>query len=67
MMGFAFQLLVAGLCLTGPVFNTQFGIVFWLVTAAIHGALRTLQDAELHAEWQQEDFLEHGPGGGSRE
>jgi hypothetical protein len=67
MMGFAFQLLVAGLCFTGPVFNTQFGIVFWLVTAAIHGALRTLQNAEMHAESQEEELLEHEPHGDSRE
>jgi hypothetical protein len=36
------QILIVGLCLTGPVFNTQLGIVFWLITAILFGAQRTL-------------------------
>ena len=28
----AFQLAIVGLCLAGPVFNTQLGVVFWTVT-----------------------------------
>jgi hypothetical protein len=36
------QILIVGLCLTGPVFNTQLGIVFWLITAMLFGAQRTL-------------------------
>jgi hypothetical protein len=32
------QLTVMGLCLTGPVFNTQLGILFWMVTGALFGA-----------------------------
>jgi hypothetical protein len=35
-----FQLAVIGLCLTGPVFNTQLGVVFWMVTGALYGATR---------------------------
>ena len=31
----AFQLSIIGLCLTGPVFNTQLGMLFWLVTGAL--------------------------------
>jgi hypothetical protein len=42
------QLLVAGLCFTGPVFNTQVGIMFWLATAMLYGCQRTL----LVEEWQ---------------
>jgi hypothetical protein len=41
MMVLTIQLLVVGLCFTGPVFNTQLGIVFWLVTAILCGAERT--------------------------
>jgi hypothetical protein len=36
----AFQLAVIGLCLTGPVFNTQLGMIFWTVTGALAGAAR---------------------------
>jgi len=32
------QLTVAGLCLSGPVFNTQLGIQFWAVAGALAGA-----------------------------
>ena len=35
------QLLIAGLCFTGPVFNTQLGIMFWLATAMLYGCQRT--------------------------
>ena len=35
------QVLVIGLCFTGPVFNTQMGIVFWLLSASVFGAQRT--------------------------
>lgn len=47
------QLLVVGLCFTGPVFNTQVGIVFWLLTAVLYGSRRTLtkqEDLQLEAE-----------------
>ena len=36
------QLLLVGLSFTGPVFNTQVGIMFWLTTAMLYGAMRTL-------------------------
>jgi hypothetical protein len=35
------QVLVIGLCFTGPVFNTQMGIMFWLLSASVYGAERT--------------------------
>ena len=38
---FAIQLLLVGLCFTGPVFNTQVGMMFWLATAMLYGAMRT--------------------------
>jgi hypothetical protein len=44
---FAIQLFITGLCLTGPVFNTQFGIVFWLLAAVLYGCQRTL----VYQEW----------------
>jgi hypothetical protein len=45
---FVIQLLVVGLCFTGPVFNTQVGIMFWLATAMLYGCHRTLQIQEWH-------------------
>jgi hypothetical protein len=47
------QLTIIGLCLTGPVFNTQLGIQFWTVTAALLGAAQGWQathDAEVAAQ-----------------
>jgi hypothetical protein len=38
---FTIQLLLVGLCFTGPVFNTQIGMMFWLSTAMLYGAMRT--------------------------
>jgi hypothetical protein len=35
------QVLVVGLCFTGPVFNSQTGIIFWLLSASVYGAERT--------------------------
>jgi hypothetical protein len=32
------QLILISLCMTGPVFNTQLGIMFWAVTGALFGA-----------------------------
>jgi hypothetical protein len=51
-MVLSIQLLLAGLCFTGPVFNTQLGIMFWLATAILYGCQRTqavqawMEDAE---------------------
>jgi hypothetical protein len=49
-MIFLVQLMIAGLCLTGPVFNTQVGIMFWLATAMLYGCQRTLALQEWQAE-----------------
>ena len=43
MLLFVVQLLVFGLCFTGPVFNTQIGIMFWLSTAMLYGCQRTIE------------------------
>jgi hypothetical protein len=43
------QVLVIGLCFTGPVFNTQMGIVFWLLSASVYGAERTALLSEYEA------------------
>lgn len=32
------QALIAGMAVSGPVFNTQLGMVFWTAIAALHGA-----------------------------
>ena len=47
---FVIQLLVVGLCFTGPVFNTQVGIMFWLATAMLYGCHRTLHIQEWHEQ-----------------
>ena len=43
------QVLVIGLCFTGLVFNTQMGIVFWLLSASVYGAERTVLLSEEQA------------------
>jgi hypothetical protein len=48
-MVLAVQVLVIGLCFTGPVFNTQMGIVFWLLSASVYGAERTALLADYEA------------------
>lgn len=55
------QVLVIGLCFTGPVFNTQTGIVFWLLTASVYGAERTALFAE-HQEALLADAEHDEPG-----
>jgi len=34
------QVFVAGLGMAGPIFNTQMGILFWMMASALHGAER---------------------------
>ena len=48
------QVLVIGLCFTGLVFNTQMGIVFWLLSASVYGAERTVR-LEEHGLAEAED------------
>jgi len=48
------QLFIAGLCFTGPVFNTQLGIMFWLVTAVLYGCHRTLAIQAWNADMESE-------------
>ena len=52
------QVLVIGLCFTGPVFNTQMGIVFWLLSASVYGAERTALFEE-HQALLAEDEVFH--------
>jgi hypothetical protein len=52
-MVFSVQVLIAGLCFTGPAFNTQLGILFWLLTAILFAGQRTL-----HAEEEYEASVE---------
>jgi hypothetical protein len=58
------QVLVIGLCFTGPAFNTQIGIVFWLLSASVYGAERTAMLAheealEADADLEAADPDEH--------
>jgi hypothetical protein len=52
------QVLVIGLCFTGPVFNTQMGIVFWLLSASVYGAERTALYEEHQALLAEEEAFE---------
>lgn len=52
-MVFSVQVLITGLCFTGPAFNTQLGILFWLLTAILFASQRTV-----HAEEDYEAGLE---------
>jgi hypothetical protein len=47
-----FQLAIIGLCFAGPVFNTQLGIAFWTVTAALFGAAQGSQAGQDDPEEQ---------------
>ena len=49
------QLILIALCMTGPVFNTQLGIMFWAITGALYGA--TLPRAE--RTWDAGDGAQH--------
>jgi len=44
------QLILISLCMTGPVFNTQMGIMFWAVTGALFGATLRRDDDPLHED-----------------
>ena len=52
------QVLIVGLCFTGPAFNTQLGILFWLLTAILHAAQRTVL-AQYLIESESEDADSH--------
>jgi hypothetical protein len=54
-MIFMVQLLICGLCFTGPVFNTQVGIIFWLSTAMLYGCERTAAVEAWNAEAEAEN------------
>ncbi len=58
-MALSVQVLITGLCFTGPPFNTQLGILFWLMTALVFAAQRTAAiqyeiDAEAEAQAEAE-------------
>jgi hypothetical protein len=61
MVLFTVQLLVFGLCFTGPVFNTQIGIMFWLATAMLYGCHRTIEIQN----WQAAVEAEEAAGAGA--
>jgi hypothetical protein len=46
---------VFGLCFTGPVFNTQIGIMFWLATAILYGCHRTIEIQNWQAAMEAEE------------
>jgi hypothetical protein len=60
-MVLAIQVLVIGLCFTGPVFNTQMGIVFWLLSASVYGAYRTERLLEQQALEESDDVHAEEP------
>jgi hypothetical protein len=46
----SFQFAIIGLCLTGPVFNTQLGVVFWTITGALFGVVSASRSSR-RSEW----------------
>ena len=42
----ALQLAIVTLCLSGPTFNTQLGVLFWTLTGALYGVTRGCARAE---------------------
>jgi hypothetical protein len=54
-MVLAMQLLLIGLCFTGPIFNTQIGILFWLSTAILAGSQRTVLIEAWNSEVSEEE------------
>jgi hypothetical protein len=42
------QLILIALCMTGPVFNTQLGILFWSMTGALYGATLSARERVWH-------------------
>jgi len=48
----AVQLFIVGMSLSGPAFNTQLGILFWGVSAALFGAARGNTEAASHEQVQ---------------
>lgn len=59
----ALQLTIFGLCFAGPVFNTQLGIEFWTVTAALFGAVEGWQVQEAAGSSVDEEGEEEEGGG----
>jgi multidrug efflux pump subunit AcrB len=62
MLLFVVQLLVLGLCFTGPVFNTQIGIMFWLATAMLYGCHRTIEIQNWQAAVEAEEAAAEADG-----
>ena len=56
-MVLAVQVLVVGLCFTGPIFNSQTGIVFWLLSASVYGAHRIALFDQMEVDAQVDDPL----------
>lgn len=46
------QLTIVCLCLTGPVFNTQLGILFWAITGGLFGAMSGPIEPDEHDEFE---------------
>jgi hypothetical protein len=49
----ALQVLIGGMAMAGPAFNTQLGIAFWTFSAALHGAHAASAHAAAEEAWQE--------------
>jgi hypothetical protein len=47
------QITIFGLCFTGPMFNTQLGVLFWAITGGLFGAVMGAAD---HSEAGESEF-----------
>jgi len=45
-----FQLMLLAICFTGPAFNTQLGIQFWALTAALWGPILSAEARQAAAQ-----------------
>jgi len=54
------QITIFGLCFTGPMFNTQLGVLFWAITGGLYGAVLGLQ--EQHEAWSAGAMARSGDG-----
>lgn len=49
------QITIFGLCFTGPMFNTQLGVLFWAVTGGLFGAVMGAADQSRTGESEFDD------------
>ena len=62
-MVFCFNLIIAGVSFAGPAFNTQLGIQFWFLAAALHGCGARFARRPPRRSWAHHDAAPHSTSG----